>query len=101
TLFIFATGIKEMQTTTVYTEVGRRLAKQGFLYVVLDPPCHGEDVKADEPGQIGGWRHRLEKGDPFIANFTTRASGVLDYLIKEGYTDPAKVAACGVSRGGF
>lgn len=101
TLFVFAAGLKDMQTAAVYTEVGRRLAKHGFLYVALDPPCHGEDVKPGEPGQINGWRHRIEKGDPFIANFTTRASSVLDHLVKEGYTDPEKVAACGVSRGGF
>jgi dienelactone hydrolase len=101
TLFVFALGLKEMQTAPLYTEVGRHLAKHGFLYVALDPPCHGEDVKPNEPPQIRGWRDRIEKGDPFIATFTSRGSSVLDQLVKEGYTEPDKVAACGISRGGF
>ena len=34
---------------------------------------------------------------PFVA----RVRAVLDYLIKEGYTDPQHIAACGTSRGDF
>jgi dienelactone hydrolase len=101
TLFVFAAGLKDMQRVDYFTKVGRILAKQGFLYVAIDPPCHGDDVKAGEPPQLLGWRHRLEKGDGLIAPFTRRASQVLDHLIQEKYTDPNRVAACGTSRGGF
>lgn len=101
TLFVFAAGLEDMQKHPNYSEVGRRLARHGFLYVVLDPPCHGEDVKPREPTQLSGWRHRLENGAALIPDFTVRATAVLDYLIKEGYTDPTRVAACGTSRGGF
>jgi dienelactone hydrolase len=101
TLFVFAAGLKDMQRVTYYTEIGRILAGHGFLYVALDPPCHGDDVKPGEPPQLGGWRQRLEKGDGLIAPFTRKASQVLDHLIKEKYTDSERVAACGTSRGGF
>jgi len=101
TLFVFATGLEDLERQPVYTEIGRRLAPHGFLHVALDPPCHGEDIKPGEPSGLVGWRHRLEKGDALVADFTARASAVLDHLIKEGYTDQGKVAACGVSRGGF
>ena len=101
TLFIFGLGLKEMESSPYLTEVGRLLAKHGYLFVALDPPCHGEDVKKGEPGQLLGWRRRLEKGTPFIADFTKQASSVLDHLIQEKFTDAARVAASGVSRGGF
>lgn len=101
TLFIFAAGLEDMENTSYATEIGRILAKKGYLYVALDPPCHGADIKDKEPGQLPGWRYRLERGGKLIEPFTTRASSVLDHLVKEGYTDPGRVAACGISRGGF
>ena len=37
----------------------------------------------------------------FVAEFNNRLSKVLDHLIKQGISDPEKIAACGTSRGGF
>jgi dienelactone hydrolase len=101
TLFVFATALEGMQGDSYYTAIVRLLAPHGFLGVALDPPCHGADAKKDEPGELNGWRARLEKGNDLVGTFTARASAVLDYLIKEGYTDTERVAVCGTSRGGF
>lgn len=101
TVFLFATAFPGMHGDSHYTGVARLLAPHGFLAVALEPPCHGADAKKDEPAEIPGWRHRLEKGDELIGHFTKRVSAVLDHLIKEGYTDPEQVAVCGTSRGGF
>lgn len=103
TLFIFATGIDEMGSDPVryYTQTGRDLAKDGWLYVVLDPPCHGYDHKEGEPAALMGWAHRVKSGQDLMVPFVKRSSAVLDYLIAEGYTDPHRVAASGTSRGGF
>src|SRR5436189_406062 len=51
TLFIFAGSIDEMGSDPArfYTQTGRELAKDGWLYVVIDPRCHGYDKKAGEP----------------------------------------------------
>src|SRR5271166_2119933 len=87
TLFVFAAGLEDMGKVSEYTEVGRILAKRGFLYVALDAPSHGADAKTGEPAGLGGWRYRLEHGDALIPPFTKRASEVLDHLVKEGYTD--------------
>ena len=38
-----------------YNRAGRLLAGQGYLCVTLDLPCHGEDKKAGEPGELKGW----------------------------------------------
>ncbi|MBC7820918.1 MAG: prolyl oligopeptidase family serine peptidase [Planctomycetaceae bacterium] len=103
TLFIFATGIDEMgnDPTRYYTVTGRELAKDGWVYVVLDPPCHGYDRKEGEPAALMGWAHRVKAGQDLMEPFVKRCVAVLDHLIAEGYTDPDRVAASGTSRGGF
>jgi dienelactone hydrolase len=102
TLFVFAGDIQTSLTSKDYNRIGSLLAKHGFLSVALDIPCHGANVRPGESaGTISGWRMRLEKGEDPIAPFTRRVTEVLDYLVKEGYTDPNRVAAAGTSRGGF
>lgn len=101
TLLVIAHGIEEMRKQPVYTEVASLLAKQGWISVVIDPPCHGEDVRDGEPAQLDGWRYRLEHEGDFVSAFTAKARAVLDVLIKDGVTDPDRVAVCGTSRGGF
>ena len=101
TLFIFANTFDAMQKELVYTEVARLLAPQGWISVILEPPCHGEDARDDEPKQLDGWRFRVENDRPFLDAFNARATAVLDELIQQKLTDPDRVAACGTSRGGF
>jgi dienelactone hydrolase len=101
TLFVFATGAQETLEAVVYSRAGRILAKDGWLSVSVDIACHGNDARDGEPGGIEGWRRRLDNGEEWLPAFAKRSSSVLDYLIKEGYTDPQRVAACGTSRGGF
>ncbi|MFO0945764.1 MAG: prolyl oligopeptidase family serine peptidase [Planctomycetota bacterium] len=100
-MFIFALDLEHMEGSIPYTEVGRRLAKEGVLSVILDPPCHGPDQKPGEPPQLQGWRSRIEKGDNTIAEFTKRVSAVVDHLVATKMTDEKHIAACGTSRGGF
>jgi dienelactone hydrolase len=100
TLFVFAVGVDDMPKS-VYTETGRQLAEHGWLYVAIDPPCHGDDQPKGEPAALSGWAHRVKIGQELMTPFTKRCTQVLDYLVREGYTDPKRVAACGTSRGGF
>lgn len=101
TLFVFAWDISSSLTSDDYVKCGQLLSKEGYLCVSLDVPCHGADQRPDEPNGLTGWRARLDKNENFVATFTSKASDVLDYLIKEGYTDPKRVAVAGTSRGGF
>ena len=102
TLFIFADTIENTLRREDFSLVAQILAKKGYLAVSLDLPCHGMDVKQGEPADgLSCWRVRLERNDNFVEDFMPRISAVLDFLVKEGYTNPRKVAACGASRGGF
>jgi dienelactone hydrolase len=101
TLFVFAAGVEPTINTADYNRVGFLLADRGYLSVTLDAPCHGKDAKQGEPEALAGWRHRIEDGDDLVRSFNVRCTKVLDYLIAQGYTDPARVAVAGTSRGGF
>lgn len=101
TLFVFSATIDQSLGDPYYRQCGAALAEQGFLCVSLDLPGHGLDQRADEPGGLRAWRARSDRGEDFVTPFTQRARGVLDYLIRAGYTDPQRIAACGISRGGF
>ncbi|MEE3369981.1 MAG: prolyl oligopeptidase family serine peptidase [Planctomycetota bacterium] len=101
TLFVFAAAIADMNRQRIYSQAGEHLARDGWLYVTLDPPCHGDSLRPGEPAHLVGWAHRVKQGQDLIGPFVKRCRQVLDFLIAEGYSDPARFAACGTSRGGF
>ncbi|MFO0917636.1 MAG: alpha/beta fold hydrolase [Planctomycetaceae bacterium] len=101
TLFIFSGALEDTLKSEYFRQAGNVLAKQGYLCVSIDLPCHGQDVRAEEPDGLAGWRHRLEQGDDFVAHATSRFRQVLDELIALKLADPDRIAACGTSRGGY
>ena len=101
TFFVFATSVDDMARLGVYSQTGRELARHGWVYVTLEPPCHGRDAKKGEPAALSGWAHRVKNGEDLVGPFTKRCRDVLDWLIARKYTDPDRIAAGGTSRGGF
>ena len=87
--------------TRFYTTTGRELAKDGWIYVVLDPACEGYFRRKGEPSSLPGWAHHVKSGQDFMAPFVRSCVDVLDHLIATGYTDPERIAVSGTSRGGF
>jgi len=101
TLFILANSIEGTLGDPYFRQSGNQLAEQGYLCVTIDIPGHGEQHRADEPEGLAGWRYRLDQDENLVAETNRRLSEVLDFLIATGCTDPARIAACGTSRGGF
>jgi dienelactone hydrolase len=101
TLFVFASTIENTLGHVYYRQAGNALADRGYLCVSVDLPCHGQELRAGEPDGLAGWRYRCERDDDPMADLATRARAVLDHLIAAGMTDPARIAACGTSRGGY
>jgi len=97
------TGVFEDDSSGVKLRIcdNNTLAQNGFIYVSLDLPCHGLERRDNEMQGLDGWRYRIEHGENFIPEFNARLNKMLDYLIKEGYSDPEKIALLGISRGGF
>ena len=100
TLFIFSASIPEALNDPYFRQCGNALAEQGYLCVSLDLPGHGQRARRNTPGLMT-WRYHSDQSTDFVAPFTDDVSKVLDHLIKAGYTDPDRIAACGTSRGGF
>ena len=101
TLFVFSATIEESLGDPYYRQCGNRLAEKGFLLASLDLPGHGTAHRENEPEGLAAWRHRSDREDHFVSRFTTNFKIILDLLIENGYSDPARIAVCGTSRGGF
>lgn len=101
TILLFAADLEQFAGQAVYSAIGRLLEKEGWLVVAIDSPCHGEDVKPGEAGQLSAWPLRLEKQDDLIAPFVVRVKELMDHLVKEGFSDETRLAVAGTSRGGF
>ncbi len=89
TLFILASGISDALGSPYFRQCGNVLAEHGYLCASVDLPG------------LSSWSGRCQKGEDFVAEVNRKMTRVLDHLIADGYTDPAKVAICGTSRGGF
>jgi len=101
TLVILASSIEQTLGDPYFRQAGNALAKLGYLSVTIDIPGHGTQHREGEAEGLAGWRQRIDAGEDLVAETNRRLSEVLDHLIAEGITDPAKIAVCGTSRGGF
>lgn len=102
TLFVFGGDARSSLLGEDVNQIGRLLMPHGYLCVSVDVPCHGFDIRdGEKPAGLEGWKNRIVNGEDLAANFSARSSKVLDHLIAEKFTDPARVAVAGTSRGGF
>ena len=101
TLIVLATTIQNTLNSAYYRHCGNQLAKRGYICVSINLPCHGDQRVEGEPEGLSGWSYRAARNSDFVSEFNIRLSKVLDHLVKQGVSDPEKIAACGTSRGGF
>ena len=101
TLIVLATTIENTLNSAYYRRCGNQLTKRGYLCISINLPCHGDQRVASEPEGLPGWSQRAARNSDFVSEFNNRLSKVLDHLVKQGVSDPKKIAACGTSRGGF
>lgn len=101
TLVLLATTGADTLSTEPYCRTGCLLHARGWNVVSLDLPCHGADVRPDEPVELAGWAARLAQGENIVASFQQRVNDVIEHLVATGVADPERLAAAGTSRGGF
>jgi len=105
-LLLFALAGADTLTTEPYCRVGRLLHGRRWNVASLDLPCHGADRRAGEPAErigweLDAWAARIATGENIVADFRQRVSDVVTHLIQEKLADPGRIAAAGISRGGF
>jgi len=100
---IYPFSFENMRKEPSYGELSRLVLKRGVISVILDEPGTGEDSRPneDQKNSLKAWRSRLDQGEDFTRPFCAHARSVLDYLIREGITDPNRIAVWGCSRDGF
>lgn len=101
-LIILSATIEESLGQDYFRQCGNALARaHNFLCVSIDLPAHGPQQREVERAGLDGWRDRVDHNEDFVAINNTRLRDVLDHLIGTGQVDPARIAICGTSRGGF
>lgn len=99
---MIAQRLEIMAKENPYSKLALTLQKsQNYLPVVLEPPCHGEDIKPNESSELSCWRYRADHLQNFAVPFTQYASKVLTWLIHNNDVDESDVVISGTSRGGF
>jgi len=101
TLILLGGSMDDIIIQDTFERIAQPWRKAGGVIVTLDSPSHGAEQPADEKNSLRDWRRRLVAGDNFVPTFTARLRSLLDQLIRDRYADPARVAAAGISRGGF
>ncbi|HEY8666506.1 MAG TPA: prolyl oligopeptidase family serine peptidase [Tepidisphaeraceae bacterium] len=101
TLLLLAASSADTLSTDSFFRVGRLLYARGWNVVSQDLPCHGADRRAGEPAELEGWAARCAAGEDIVAAFRRRVNDVVEHLMAAGVADPARLAAAGISRGGF
>ena len=100
TLIVLSGAIDRSLTHPSYLNAGKFLGPEGWLCVSIDLPAHGSQATADVRN-LNGWARLVARGDDFVAAFNDRMKRVLDHLIELRLTEPDRIVASGVSRGGF
>jgi dienelactone hydrolase len=100
-LFVLAGTIESTLIKPYFRQAGNELAAHGYLCVSIDLPCHGKQILDGDASGLSGWGRRALKKQDFVIESNRRLSQILDHLIETGRADPARIAACGTSRGGF
>jgi hypothetical protein len=101
-LMHFGGALTDALTHPDYRLLCELLIAQGWRAASIDLPVHGSEVREGEASyDMTGWRARLERGEDLLGDFFRRGTAVLDHLIASGLADPARIAASGLSRGGF
>jgi dienelactone hydrolase len=100
-VFLFGLSLQETVADAQFEEIEKPLRQAGAIFATVDSPSHGAEQPKDDPKPLHDWRVRIERGDNFVEPFVRRVSRILDYLRDEGYADPTRVGAAGISRGGY
>lgn len=99
TLFYFALSGQDSLLLDPYNQPVVALADKPIRVVSLTIPGHGEGY--DNNRAMDFWADRLKMNDDLISPFIEQCVDALDFLVAEGYVNPNKVGAAGLSRGGF
>lgn len=86
--------------TEPYDLTAKLFTAAGHYVVSFDLPNHGDGIDDYGEGLVGLWAAHAAGADPF-GRFIAQGQAVIDSCLARGWGDPARIVACGVSRGGY
>jgi dienelactone hydrolase len=101
TLLLFAMSGLDTLTVEPYCLVGKILHSQGWNVVSFDLPCHGADIRINEPAELQGWAYRTAQNEDIVSAFILKVNDIVSYLVKNSIADLENIFTAGISRGGF
>ena len=99
TVFYFALTGEESLSLQPFAQVPLFLSSKNFRVFSLTLPYHKE--KLSHMKSMEKWAEALSEGTDFISPFIEDCLDAIDFVIKEGFTDPKRLATAGISRGGY
>ncbi|MEX1012538.1 MAG: prolyl oligopeptidase family serine peptidase [Waddliaceae bacterium] len=99
TLFYFALTGEESLNLLPFSKVPKLLSSHNCRVFSLTLPYHTNDLPHTK--SMKKWAEALSEGRNFISPFIEQCLEAIDFVIKQGYTDPARLATAGISRGGY
>jgi hypothetical protein len=98
-LFYFALSGEETLSLDPFNQPAAFLAEQPIRVFSSTLPLHGTGQKNTEA--MLRWGEQITKGEDIFGEFLEKCCENLDFLLTEGIVIRSKVAAAGLSRGGF
>lgn len=98
-LFYFALSGKDSLTLPPYNQPAVDLSQERMRIFSFSLPYHGGEF--DPKDAIKHWIDAFHTHPQFLREFLYQAKENIDFLIREGWTHPEKMAAAGLSRGGL
>ena len=65
-LLVLASTIDTTLGQAYFRQCGNELARQSWISVSIDLPCHGKQAREGEPSGLGGWSYRLAKDEDIV-----------------------------------
>lgn len=98
-IFYFALSGEESLQLDPYNQPVMFLSDASIHIFSFTLPYHGKGFINAEA--MAHWANAFSKNTPFLENFLNQVIENIHYLIEKKYVDPSKLAAAGLSRGGF
>lgn len=100
-VFYFALSGKDSLNLDPFNQFPIFLGKETIRVFSFTLPGHEEETKQKHGYSLISWAHEISTGHNFISSFVDKCIENINSLIEKGYVNAHKLAAAGLSRGGF
>ena len=98
-VFYFSLSAEESLSLDPFNQPALRLAELGVRVFSITLPAHHGAFP--HPHAMQEWLEDIQTGGKVIGDFIATCTASIDYLIEQGWIDPHRIGAAGLSRGAY